>query len=173
MGSTAKDDDMDQRGDGEVVITGFGVVTPAGNDRESAWRGLVEGRSGVGPITAFDVSTLPVRIAHATGTRAGDAAETSAIRQAFGPAAGKVAVSSPTSVTGHLIGTAGSLSVMACALAIRDGVVPPTINLTSPDDTCDLDYLPNAARPMWARTATANAFGFGGQNCVVVFTAPG
>lgn len=111
--------------------------------------------------------------AHATGTKAGDTAETSAIRQALGSAAGTAAVSSPKSVTGHLIGAAGALSVMTCALAIRDSVVPPTINLTTPDPECDLDYVPNAARPVPVRAAIANAFGFGGQNCVAVVTAPG
>lgn len=122
---------------------------------------------------AVDPGEVDYVCAHATGTKAGDAAETSAIWQAFGPAAGKLAVSSPKSVTGHLIGAAGSLSVMACALSIRDGVVPPTINLTTADASCDLDYVPNEARPLPVRTAIANAFGFGGQNCVVVFTAPG
>lgn len=109
--------------------------------------------------------------AHATGTKAGDRAETSAIRQAFGPAADAVAVSSPKSVLGHAIGAAGALGAMVCALAIRDGVVPPTINLTTPDPECDLDYVPNTARSLPVRTAITNAFGFGGQNCVAVLTA--
>jgi 3-oxoacyl-[acyl-carrier-protein] synthase II len=111
--------------------------------------------------------------AHATATRAGDRAETLAIRRAFGTAADSVAVSSPKSMTGHLIGAAGALGAMVCALAIRDSVVPPTINLATPDPDCDLDCVPNLARKMPVRAAITNAFGFGGQNCVVVLTAPG
>lgn len=110
--------------------------------------------------------------AHGTSTRANDRTETRAIHQAFGDAAGAIPVSSPKSMVGHLIGAAGSLSAMVCVLAIRDGVVPPTINLDNPDPECDLDYVPNTARSVPVRTAMANAFGFGGQNCVAVFTAP-
>jgi 3-oxoacyl-[acyl-carrier-protein] synthase II len=111
--------------------------------------------------------------AHATGTPAGDRAETAAIRAALGPAADSVVVSSPKSMVGHLIGAAGALNALVCALAIRDGIVPPTINLTSPDPDCDLDYVPGTARTRPVRTAISNAFGFGGQNCAVVFTTPG
>jgi 3-oxoacyl-[acyl-carrier-protein] synthase II len=110
--------------------------------------------------------------AHATGTPAGDSAETLAIRQALGPAADRVAVSSPKSMVGHLIGAAGALGGMVCALAIRDGIVPPTINLKTPDPVCDLDYVPNVARHLPVRTAMTTAFGFGGQNCAVLFRAP-
>jgi len=109
--------------------------------------------------------------AHGTGTKANDRTETAAIRAAFGPAADRVAVSSPKSMVGHLIGAAGALGAMVAVMAIRDGVVPPTINLTTPDPECDLDYVPNVARTMPVRVATADAFGFGGQNCVAVFVA--
>jgi 3-oxoacyl-[acyl-carrier-protein] synthase II len=108
---------------------------------------------------------------HGTATRANDTAETKAIRIALGDAADGVPASSPKSMVGHLIGAAGALSVMACVLAIRDSVVPPTINLTTPDPECDLDYVPGQARQAPVRTAAANAFGFGGQNCVVVVRA--
>jgi 3-oxoacyl-[acyl-carrier-protein] synthase II len=110
--------------------------------------------------------------AHGTGTRANDAVETRAIRMALGQAADQVPVSSPKSMLGHLIAAAGSLSAMVCLLAMRDGLVPPTINLQTPDPECDLDYVPNTARPVRVRTALVNAFGFGGQNCVVVLRAP-
>jgi 3-oxoacyl-[acyl-carrier-protein] synthase II len=110
--------------------------------------------------------------AHGTSTKANDRTETMAIRSAFGAtAAGRVAVSSPKSMVGHLIGAAGALGAMVAILAIRDGVVPPTVNLTTPDPECDLDYVPNVARRLPVRVATTNAFGFGGQNCVAVFTA--
>jgi 3-oxoacyl-[acyl-carrier-protein] synthase II len=109
--------------------------------------------------------------AHGTSTKANDRTETAAIRAAFGPAADRVAVSSPKSMVGHMIGAAGALGAMVSVLAIRDGIVPPTINLTTPDPECDLDYVPNVARALEVRAATANAFGFGGQNCVAVFVA--
>jgi 3-oxoacyl-[acyl-carrier-protein] synthase II len=109
--------------------------------------------------------------AHGTGTKANDRTETAALRSAFGAAADRVAVSSPKSMVGHMIGAAGALGAMTAILAIRDGVVPPTINLTTPDPECDLDYVPHVARRLPVRAATANAFGFGGQNCVAVFTA--
>jgi len=110
--------------------------------------------------------------AHGTGTRANDAVETRAIRTALGAAADKVLVSSPKSMVGHLIAAAGSLSAMVCLLAMRDGIVPPPINLERPDPECDLDYVPLHARQARVRTALVNAFGFGGQNCVVVLRAP-
>jgi 3-oxoacyl-[acyl-carrier-protein] synthase II len=109
--------------------------------------------------------------AHGTATRANDAAETRAIRIALGDAADAIPASSPKSMVGHLIGAAGALSAMTCLLAIRDGVLAPTINLHTPDPECDLDYVPNEARPAEVRTAAANAFGFGGQNCVIVLRA--
>jgi 3-oxoacyl-[acyl-carrier-protein] synthase II len=110
--------------------------------------------------------------AHGTGTRANDASETKAIRIALGADADRVPASSPKSMVGHLIGAAGALSVMVCLLAMRHGVLPPTANLQTPDPECDLDYVPLHARPATVRLAAANAFGFGGQNCVVVLRAP-
>lgn len=109
--------------------------------------------------------------AHGTGTKANDRTETMAMHTAYGKNAVDLAVSSPKSMVGHLIGASGALGAMTAVLAIRDGVVPPTINLTNPDPECDLDYVPNVARHMPVRAATANAFGFGGQNCVAVFVA--
>jgi len=105
--------------------------------------------------------------AHGTSTRANDRSETRAIRAAFGAEADGVAISSPKSMVGHLIGGAGALSVMVACLAIRDSVVPPTANLQTPDLECDLDYVPQVSRDMAVDTALVNAFGFGGQNCVV------
>jgi 3-oxoacyl-[acyl-carrier-protein] synthase II len=107
--------------------------------------------------------------AHGTSTKANDRTETMAIRRAFGGAAEDVAISSPKSMVGHLIGAAGALGALVCTLAIRDGTVPPTINLDTPDPECDLDYVPNAARTVPVGVAITNAFGFGGQNCVGVF----
>ncbi len=105
--------------------------------------------------------------AHGTGTPLNDAAETRAIHQVFGAQASRLMVSSPKSMTGHLMGSAGALSVAAAALAIHHGEVPPTINLDQADPECDLDYVPQRSRRATVRTALANGFGFGGQNGVV------
>ena len=120
-------------------------------------------------VTPGDVDYV---CAHGTGTRANDRAETRAIRLAMGAAADGIPASSPKSMVGHMIGAAGALSVMVCLLAMRDGVLPPTTNLETPDPECDLDYVPLRARHTKVQTAVANAFGFGGQNCVVVVRAP-
>lgn len=121
---------------------------------------------------AVDPGELDYICAHGTGTRANDAAETRAIRIALPDDADRIPTSSPKSMTGHLIGAAGALSAMVCLLAIRDGILPPTTNLHTPDPECDLDYVPLHSRRAVVRAAAANAFGFGGQNCVVVLTAP-
>ncbi|WP_307826011.1 beta-ketoacyl-ACP synthase II [Micromonospora humida] len=121
-------------------------------------------RSGVRP------DAVDYICAHGTSTKANDLTETVAIRAALGAAADRVVVSAPKSMLGHLIGAAGALGAMVCALAIREGVVPPTVNLHQPDPDCDLDYVPHQARETPVRVALTNAFGFGGQNCVVVFT---
>jgi 3-oxoacyl-[acyl-carrier-protein] synthase II len=107
--------------------------------------------------------------AHATSTPIGDAAETMAIKGAFGDHAHTVAISANKSMIGHLLGAAGAISAVHCVLAIRDGVVPPTINLETPDPDCDLDYVPHVARHMPVRAAMVNGFGFGGQNATAIF----
>jgi 3-oxoacyl-[acyl-carrier-protein] synthase II len=115
---------------------------------------------------------LDLVCAHGTGTRANDVTETLALHRALGSDARRVPVSAPKSMVGHLIGAAGSLAAVVCLLAMRDGLVPPTTNLDHADPECDLDYVPLHAREMSTRIAIANAFGFGGQNCVVVLQAP-
>jgi 3-oxoacyl-[acyl-carrier-protein] synthase II len=109
--------------------------------------------------------------AHATSTDIGDICETRAIKQVFGDTAYKVAISSTKSMTGHLLGGAGGVEMAACALAIRDGVIPPTINLENPGEECDLDYTPNVAREKKVRVILNNSFGFGGHNATLVATA--
>ena len=108
--------------------------------------------------------------AHATATPLGDAAETKALKVAFGDHAYKLAISANKSMIGHLLGAAGAISGLACVMAIRDGKVHPTINLETPDPSCDLDYVPNVAREMTVDVAIANGFGFGGQNAVAIFS---
>jgi 3-oxoacyl-[acyl-carrier-protein] synthase II len=120
----------------------------------------------------LDGSEVDLVVAHGTGTKINDAVETKAIHTAFGAAAGGLAVTSPKSMTGHMIGAAGAISVLAALLAMRDGVISPTVNLETPDPDCDLDYVPLVAREATVATAVVNAFGFGGQNCVVVLRAP-
>jgi 3-oxoacyl-[acyl-carrier-protein] synthase II len=108
-------------------------------------------------------------VAHGTSTPLNDATETRAIKAAFGDHARKVAISSPKSMVGHLLGAAGAMSGLAAIGAIREGVIPPTINLENPDPECDLDYVPNVKRVKRVDTAIINGFGFGGQNAVAVF----
>jgi 3-oxoacyl-[acyl-carrier-protein] synthase II len=107
--------------------------------------------------------------AHGTSTPLGDIAETVAVKRAFGDHARKLAVSSTKSMTGHLLGAAGGIEAVFSVLAVRDQVAPPTINLTNPDPQCDLDYVPNTARPMKIDVALSNSFGFGGTNGTLVF----
>jgi 3-oxoacyl-[acyl-carrier-protein] synthase II len=109
--------------------------------------------------------------AHATSTDIGDICETRAIKKVFGDYAYNVAISSTKSMTGHLLGGAGGIEMAACALAIRDSVIPPTINLENPGEECDLDYTPNVAREKKVRVALNNSFGFGGHNATLVATA--
>ena len=107
--------------------------------------------------------------AHGTSTPLGDAAETKAIREVFGAHADELAVSSTKSMMGHTFGAAGAVEAIMCALALRDGVLPPTINYSQPDPTCDLDYVPNEARRAVVDVALSNAMGLGGHNgCVLL-----
>jgi 3-oxoacyl-[acyl-carrier-protein] synthase II len=107
--------------------------------------------------------------AHGTSTPQGDLAETRAIKEVFGDHAYSLAVSSTKSVTGHCFGAAGAIEAMMCVLAVREGVLPPTMNLQTPDPECDLDYVPNEARRVEVDVALSNAMGLGGHNgCVLV-----
>ncbi len=107
--------------------------------------------------------------AHGTSTPAGDKGETEAVKSAFGSYAKSLAMSSTKSMTGHLLGAAGGIEAIFTALAIRDQVAPPTINLDNPDTDCDLDYVPHTARKMKINIAMSNSFGFGGTNGTLVF----
>jgi 3-oxoacyl-[acyl-carrier-protein] synthase II len=109
--------------------------------------------------------------AHGTSTPVGDRIETIAIKTVFGDQAYKVPVSSTKSMTGHLLGAAGGLEAAICALAIRDQIMPPTINYETPDPDCDLDYVPNTARPAKLQHVLSNSFGFGGTNASLILSA--
>ena len=133
-----------------------------------------EGRGAIGAMTAALASAgvasadVDYISAHGTGTEENDKIETLAIRAVFGEHAKSVAISSIKSMIGHLIAAAGAVELITCVLAIRDGVVPPTINYASPDPNCDLFYVPNQAKKLPVRIALSNSFGFGGQNDTLV-----
>jgi len=107
--------------------------------------------------------------AHGTGTPLNDVCETRAVKALFGSHAYHLPISSTKAVTGHLLGAAGALEALICCRALEKGVIPPTMNYSVPDPECDLDYVPNQARPASIRTAMNNSFGFGGHNAVLIF----
>ncbi|HET7671316.1 MAG TPA: beta-ketoacyl synthase N-terminal-like domain-containing protein, partial [Burkholderiales bacterium] len=117
---------------------------------------------------AVDLSHIDYINAHGTSTPLGDVAETIAVKRLLGDRAKQVAVNSTKSMTGHLLGAAGGIEAVFTALALRDQVSPPTINLRTPDPACDLDYVPNEARRMPIRVALSNSFGFGGTNGTLI-----
>ena len=154
---------------GEII--GYGLsgdahhITAPADDGNGGFRAMKAAlkRAGIGP-EAIDYIN-----AHGTSTPAGDKCETDAVKGAFGDQAYKLAISSTKSMTGHLLGAAGGVEAVFSILAIRDQVAPPTINLTTPDPECDLDYVANTARPMKIDVAMSNSFGFGGTNGTLVF----
>lgn len=120
-------------------------------------------------LSGMQATDVDYIAAHGTGTPLNDASETVAIKLAYGDHARKLAISSPKSMVGHLLGAAGAIGALAAVMAVHTDTVPPTINLENPDPACDLDYTPLKARSMTVRAAAANGFGFGGQNGSVVF----
>jgi 3-oxoacyl-[acyl-carrier-protein] synthase II len=154
-----------------AAFAGFGMsgdahhITAPPEDGEGARLAMVNAirDAGVGPEQVDYIN------AHATSTELGDRAETVAIKRALGDHAARVAVSSTKSMTGHLLGAAGAVEAIFSILAIRDGILPPTINLENPDPACDLDYVPGTARRAPVRIALSNSFGFGGTNGSLVF----
>jgi 3-oxoacyl-[acyl-carrier-protein] synthase II len=154
-------------------ITGYGVSA-------DAYHMTAPPPDGAGAARAMKMALDHARVspeqvdyinAHATSTDIGDLCETRAIKQIFGEDAGKVSISATKSMTGHLLGGAGGIEMAACALAIRDSVIPPTINLENPGEGCDLDYTPNVSREKKVRVALNNSFGFGGHNATLVVSA--
>ncbi len=154
-------------------VTGFGMsgdayhITLPPADGEGARKCMTAAIRDAG-IDAADIDYLN---AHGTSTPAGDIGETTGIKRAFGDAAKSLTVSSTKSTTGHLLGAAGVVEAIFCALAIRDQIIPPTINLENQDPECDLDYTPNVARDAKVRTAISNSFGFGGTNGSLILRA--
>ena len=152
-------------------LTGYGAssdavhITQPAEDGEGAVRAMKMALRKAG-ITSKDVDYIN---AHGTSTPLNDKIETIAIKAVFGDEAAKTPISSTKSMTGHLLGAAGALESAVCIQAIRHGIVPPTINYTTPDPDCDLDYVPNQAREVKVRAAMTNSFGFGGHNSVLLF----
>ena len=152
---------------GEIV--GFGMSSDAGHITSPTLHG---------PVSAIraalsDAQLAPEQIgyinAHGTGTQTNDATETKAIREVFGKHADKLAVSSTKSMHGHALGAAGALEAVATVMAMREKIIPPTANYTTPDPECDLDVVPNQARPAEIEFSLSNSFAFGGLNAVVAF----
>lgn len=154
-------------------LIGFGMsgdahhITSPPEDGEGARKCMTAAINDAG----VDPSDIDYLNAHGTSTPVGDKGETAAIRRAFGDSAKSLAVSSTKSCTGHLLGAAGVVEAIFSILAIRDSILPPTINLDNPDEDCDLDYVPNTAREAKIKTVISNSFGFGGTNASLVFTA--
>lgn len=152
-------------------LVGFGMssdayhMTSPSKDGEGAARCMLHAMKDAG-INPEDIDYVN---AHGTSTPAGDLAETMAVKRALGDHAKNIAVSSTKSMTGHLLGAAGGIEAIFSILAIRDQILPPTINLDNPDPDCDLDYVPNEARKAKIDVAMSNSFGFGGTNGTLIF----
>jgi nodulation protein E len=150
---------------GEIV--GFGMSADAADLTAPDQGGMV--RAIQGALTDAKLAPQDIQYvnAHGTGTAANDEAETRALHEAFGPCAPKLAISSTKSMVGHALGAAGALELVATVLAMREGIVPPTIGYLGLDPACDLDYVPNTARKMPIDAAVSNSFAFGGLNAVL------
>lgn len=156
---------------GEVV--GYGSTADAFRitDTHPEGRGAVSCIRSALQDAGLNTDQIQYINAHGTSTIVNDKVETMAIKQALGADAYRTPVSSIKSMMGHLIAAAGSVEAITCLLAIRDGVIPPTMNYKTPDPDCDLDYVPNGSRQAPVHTALSNSFGFGGQNISLIFSA--
>jgi 3-oxoacyl-[acyl-carrier-protein] synthase II len=153
-------------------VTGYGLNADAHHITSPAPEG--EGAQRCMKLALADAKLNPSDIgyvnAHGTSTKVGDAGETMAIKKVFGDAARKLMVSSTKSMTGHMLGATGGAEAAFCALVLSRGVVPPTINYTTPDPECDLDYVPNTAREVRVQHVLTNSFGFGGTNACLILS---
>ena len=153
-------------------VTGYG----SSFDAFGITRPEPEGKGAALAMTAalrearVDASEIDYINAHGTSTRLNDLMETIAVKRVFGHRATSIPISSQKSMIGHLIGASGAVEAAATALSLERGVVPPTINLATPDPACDLDYVPNTAREIPLNNAISNSFGFGGQNASLVMS---
>jgi 3-oxoacyl-[acyl-carrier-protein] synthase II len=152
-------------------IVGYGMSGDAHHITQPAEHGDGGYRSSLAAIHDAKIAPGDVSYvnAHGTSTPMGDAIETQALKRVFGDRAKKVPISSTKSMTGHLLGGAGGLEAGISVLALRDQILPPTVNQENPDPACDLDYIPNTARRAEVRYALSNSFGFGGTNASLIF----
>lgn len=153
-----------------ALLTGYGATGDA--HHISAMHPDGEGAVRAMRLALRDANLAPADIdyvnAHGTSTQLNDSTETMAIKTALGERAHQIPISSTKSMTGHMLGASGAVELIACILAMRDELVPPTINLETPGEGCDLDYVPKTARKVSVRAAMSNSFGFGGHNAVLV-----
>jgi nodulation protein E len=161
--------DHAQRRGAEILgeIVGFGMSADARDLTSPDQGGMARALAGALADARLAPGDIQYINAHGTGTAANDVTETRALRQVFGAHAEKVAISSTKSMVGHALGAAGALELVATIMAVRESVAPPTIGYLGPDPDCDLDYVPNAARPMRIDAALSNSFAFGGLNAVL------
>jgi 3-oxoacyl-[acyl-carrier-protein] synthase II len=153
-------------------VTGFGATNDAYHITAPPEKG--EGAASCMNLALIDAGLNPTDIgyinAHGTSTILNDKSETAAIKAVFGEQAGQVPVSSTKSMTGHLLGAAGAVEALICVKVLQDNILPPTINYETPDPECDLDYIPNTARPATVRHVMTNSFGFGGHNATLIIS---
>ena len=148
-------------------LAGFGLSSDAGHITDPSPEGAAAAMRAALVDAGLDPAEIDYINAHGTGTMANDLSETRAIRQVFGADADRLAVSSTKAAHGHALGASGALELIATTLAIRDGVVPPTLNFTGPGEGCDLNYVPNRAEARRVGAALSNSFAFGGLNAVL------
>jgi nodulation protein E len=154
-------------------LVGFGMSADASHITQPSKDGAARAMRAALRSAGLAPEAIGYINAHGTATLANDPTETAAIRQVFGAHADKLAVSSTKSMHGHTLGAAGALECVAAALALRDGVLPPTVNYLTADPECDLDVIPNVARRQQVEYAMSNSFAFGGLNAVLVLKAAG
>lgn len=148
-------------------LAGFGMSSDAGHITQPSESGAARAMDAALRDAALDPAAIGYVNAHGTGTVANDATETRAVRKVFGAHASRLAVSGTKSMHGHALGASGALELVATALALSEGVLPPTANFTEPGEGCDLDYVPNTARRAEVEAALSNSFAFGGLNAVL------
>lgn len=152
-------------------VAGFGMSSDAADIVMPNTMGAVRAMRGALHDARMDPESIGYINAHGTGTAANDKSETAAVRMAFGQHADRLLISSTKSMHGHVIGGTGAVELLACLMALREGVIAPTINYEAPDPECDLDVVPNVAREARVAAVMSNAFAFGGMNAVLVLKA--
>jgi 3-oxoacyl-[acyl-carrier-protein] synthase II len=153
-------------------LKGYGASGDAGHITQPDEEGLGASRAMTMALrdAGLDTDAIDYINAHGTSTPLGDAAETAAVKRVFGPHAKRLALSSTKSQLGHTLGASGGIELVVCALALERNVIPPTINLDTPDPACDLDYTPKVAREARLRVTMSNNFGFGGHNASLILS---